>query len=78
MGAPTLKGTGAKIRFCQKNFPKNCMKLKEFGPGVASLASPLDPPLAWLCVKFLCNIDVVILCSNVRDLFRNVLTDVQD
>ena len=27
-------------------FPKNCMKLKEFGPqGDASLAPPLDPPL---------------------------------
>ena len=28
-------------------FPKNCMKLKEFGPpgGRASLAPPLDPPL---------------------------------
>ena len=31
------------------NFPKNCMKLKEFGlrgaGGGASLAPPLDPPL---------------------------------
>ena len=28
------------------NFPKNCMKLKEFGPGGrASLAPPLDSPL---------------------------------
>ena len=29
------------------NFPKNCMKLKEFGPpgGHVSLAPPLDPPL---------------------------------
>ena len=27
------------------NFPKNCMKLKEFGPPGASLAPPLDPPL---------------------------------
>ena len=29
------------------NFPKNCMKLKEFGPpgGRMSLAPPLDPPL---------------------------------
>ena len=28
------------------NFPKNCMRLKEFGPGGdASLAPSLDPPL---------------------------------
>ena len=29
------------------NFPKNCIKLKEFGPpgGRVSLAPPLDPPL---------------------------------
>ena len=44
------------------NFPKNCMKLKGFGPpgGRASLALPLDPPLllylmshlsvGWWCV----------------------------
>ena len=30
VAAPTPRG-GANIRFCQK-FPKNCMKLKEFGP----------------------------------------------
>ena len=42
---------GSNIRFCQilPNFPKNCMKLKEFGPQGrgerASLAPLLDPPL---------------------------------
>ena len=29
------------------NFPKNCMKLKEFGRPGASLTPPLDPPLVW-------------------------------
>ena len=34
VGALTLQGD-VNRRFCQK-FPKNCMKLKEFGPGGAS------------------------------------------
>ena len=38
VGAPTPQG-GANTRFCQ-NFPKNCMKLKEFGPGGGALAPP--------------------------------------
>ena len=46
MGAPTPMGGGyANIQFCQIS-PKNCMKLKEFGSGGASLIPPLDPPLA--------------------------------
>ena len=28
-----------------RNVPKNCMKMKEFYPGGASLVPPLDPPL---------------------------------
>ena len=47
-GGANSRGEGGNIRFCQ-NFPKNCMKLKEFGPsgggGRVSLATPLDPPL---------------------------------
>ena len=43
-GANPLSG-GANLLFGQK-FPKNCMKMKEFGPGGhASLAPPLDPPM---------------------------------
>ena len=38
-GAPTTRG-GANIRFCQ-NFPKNCMKLKEFGPPGGVPRAPL-------------------------------------
>ena len=34
-------------------FPKNCMKLKEFGfPGGTSLVPPLDPPLGSQANKF--------------------------
>ena len=42
-GAPTPKSA---IIF--QFFAKNCMKMKEFGPpgGRASLAPPLDPPMA--------------------------------
>ena len=40
------------------NFPKNCMKLKEFGPegggGGASLPPPLDPPLERAIIA--CNV----------------------
>ena len=40
---------GANIRFCQPNFPKNCMKLKEFGPSEGGGTRPkfyyVDPPL---------------------------------
>ena len=37
---------GANIRF-SSNFPKNCMKLKEFGPppGARGTHAPFDPPL---------------------------------
>ena len=43
VGAPTL-GAGRQHKILP-NFPINCMKLKEFGPLRASLASPLDPPM---------------------------------
>ena len=40
---------GANPQGILPNFPKNCMKLKEFGPrggrGVTSLAPHLDPPI---------------------------------
>ena len=44
-GAPTPQGV--RQHTILPNFPKNCMKLKEFGSqgGRASLAPPLDPPL---------------------------------
>ena len=42
VGAPTFQGTPTYIL---SNFPKNRMKLKEFGPRGASLASPIDPSL---------------------------------
>ena len=32
------------------NFPKNCMKLKEFGPRGASFTAPLDPPLKMMAI----------------------------
>ena len=45
-GAPTPRG-GGRQHMILPNFPKNCMKLKEFGSGGrASLAPPFDPPLA--------------------------------
>ena len=42
--------SGGRQHTILPNFPKNCMKLKEFGPrgGRASLAPPLDPPLFYL------------------------------
>ena len=37
-------------------FPKNCMKLKEFGRGGARvLRAPLDPPLQSFCPVLLIN-----------------------
>ena len=45
------RGGGATLRGCQytilPKFPKNCMKLKEFGPGGRTSLTPLslDPPL---------------------------------
>ena len=39
-GTPTPK-VGVLTYF----LAENCMKIKEFGPGGASLAPPLDPPL---------------------------------
>ena len=46
VGAPILWGRGCRHTILP-NFPKNCMKLKEFGPtgGRMSLTFPLDPPL---------------------------------
>ena len=58
-------GGGTNIRFCQK-FPKNCMKLKEFGPppgGLASLAPPLKSATGNLLkceTAELCNTNVTI------------------
>ena len=46
-GGANPQGGGANLLFGQK-FPKNCMKMKEFGPRGgwgASLAPPLDPPM---------------------------------
>ena len=42
-GASTLHG--GRRHMILPNFPKNCLKLKEFGPGGASLAPPLHLPL---------------------------------
>ena len=43
VGTPTLLGA---TNIILPNFPKNCMKLKEFGPGgVEVCVPPLDPPL---------------------------------
>ena len=41
-GAPTPRG--GRQNTILPNFPKNCMKLKEFGPP-GGRAPPLDPPL---------------------------------
>ena len=42
--APTVQGEGEHT--ISPNFPKNCMKLKEFGRGGdAPLMTSLDPPL---------------------------------
>ena len=61
-GAPTPKAD-VKNYYLVIFFPKNCMKLKEFGPprGHASLA-PLDPPMhsaifLYLCVYLKCVIE---------------------
>ena len=40
VGAPAL---GGRQHMILPNFPKSCMKLKEFGP--LGGAPPLDPPL---------------------------------
>ena len=49
-GAPTLRGGGGRQHTILPNFPKNCMKLKEFEPpGGRGGARPkfyyVDPPL---------------------------------
>ena len=48
VGAPTPQGR--RQHTILPNFPKNCMKLKEFGPpwGVYPYCPPLDPPLVWI------------------------------
>ena len=48
-GGANPRGGGANIRFCQI-FPKNYIKLKEFGPpwGGGVPRAPLDPPLIGL------------------------------
>ena len=49
MGSPTLRKGGCQHKILP-NFPKNCMKLKEFGPSGKGRVSraPLDPPLVGL------------------------------
>ena len=44
---PPPRGLLGRQHTISPNFPKNCMKFKEFGPlgRRTSLASPLDPPL---------------------------------
>ena len=46
-GAPTLQGGGGRQHTILPNFPKNCMKLKEFGPrgGARPKFYYVDPPL---------------------------------
>ena len=52
-GVPTLRG-GLCQHTILPNFPKNCMKLKEFGPGGhASLTPTLDPPLTTFYEKLM-------------------------
>ena len=50
MGAPTLGG--GRQHTILPNFPKNCMKLKEFRPQWEGRPSrpPLDPPLISTCI----------------------------
>ena len=45
-GGANPQSGGANLLFGQ-NSPKNCIKMKDFGPGQghASLAFPLDPPM---------------------------------
>ena len=48
-GGANPKGGGANLLF-GKNFPENCMKIEEFGPGAAGggacpWRTPLDPPM---------------------------------
>ena len=54
--APSLWGEGGRQYTILPNFPKNCMKLKEFGPqrGGMSLSPPLDPPMDKCCVPLVC------------------------
>ena len=58
-GVPTPRRGGANIWFCQ-NFPKNCMKLKEFGPRGASLAPPLRSATVKLSFNY--RVVLVVLC----------------
>ena len=44
MRVPNPPGRGGRQHKILPKFPKNCMKLKEFGPGGVPHA-PLDPPL---------------------------------
>ena len=48
-GGGNFQGGGTKLLFGQF-FPKNCIKMKEFGPrgGGASLVYPFDPPMVSL------------------------------
>ena len=43
--ASPRRGGGGFQHMILQNFPKNCMKLKEFGPRARPLRPPLDPPL---------------------------------
>ena len=44
---------GGRQHMILPNFPKNCMKLKEFGPpgGTSVPCDPLDPPLLAISAK---------------------------
>ena len=46
--APTPRGEGKRQHTILPNFPKNCMKLKEFRPGGA----PLDAPLEFILFSY--------------------------
>ena len=49
-GGANSPGGGGRQHTILPKFPKNCMKLKEFGPpgGARPLRPPLDPPLQTL------------------------------
>ena len=55
-----LPGGGGRQHTILLNFPKNCMKLKEFGPqlGGASVAPPLDPQLLGSCCDDILSLSI--------------------
>ena len=50
-GRTNSQGGGTNLLFGQI-FPKNCMNMKEIGPGRASLEPPLDPRMIWYAILF--------------------------